>query len=253
MSPLLTIVTITRNDPAGLAATLASAGRLRERTDIETIVIDGNDGEVPPVQPLAGVHVVHRDPLGVSDAFNVGLSAANGEWIWFLNGGDTLHPEVDFEFVVRALVLTKADAIIFDIEREDGISYRPTLSEVWPPVFNWIPHPATFVRTKLVRDAGGFSGDYRIAADMDLWFRLFSRDAMVDLIHHRVTQFAAGGISSANPVSLHRENLGIIWAHRGRICSHLVRQILLVPYCILFSGTTVLLGKTPRWLLRSSY
>ena len=169
MPPLLTIVTITRNDEDGLKATLASASGLHARLDVEHIVVEGNDGGMRLVEPPTGVNVVSREPRGISDAFNTGITAARGEWIWFLNGSNTVHPEADIDLVVRALALTHADAVIFDVEREDGKNYRPTLPEICPPILNWIPHPATIVRTELVRYAGGFSSEFHIAADMDLW------------------------------------------------------------------------------------
>lgn len=250
MPPFLSIITITRNDALGLTATLTSTAPLREWMGIEHIVIDGNDPGASPVVVASGVQVVRREPRGVADAFNIGVAAASGEWLWFLNGGDMMHPEVDFEFVTRALALTKADAVIFNIEREDGITYRPSLAEIWPPIFNWIPHPATLVRAQILRDAGGFSTAFRIAADMDLWFRLFSRNAAVDLIDHKVAWFAAGGISSTNVARLWQENIRILWAHRGHIGYHLARQNLLVPYAIAVAATTVLFGHCPRWLAR---
>lgn len=246
--PLLTIVTITRNDATGLAATLASTSRLRERADVEHIIVDGNDANTSAVEAPCGVPVLRREPRGVSDAFNVGLAAASGEWVWFLNGGDTVHPEMDVDFVTHTLTLTKADAVIFDVEREDGISYRPTLPEVWPPVFNWIPHQGTIVRTEVIRMAGGFSTAYRITGDMDLWFRLFSRNTVVDLVSHHIAQFAAGGVSATDVALLSRESLRTLWANRRRVTRHFLRQALLVPYAIALLLETGLFRAPPRWI-----
>lgn len=241
----LTIVTITRDDATGCRRTVESAGSLRARDDVEHVVVDGGEPPLPSSGLPRDVRHLVRPPRGVADAFNAGAGAALGEWIWFLNGGDTVHPAADVDLVLRTLEITSADAIVFDCEREDGRAFRPSMSELWPPVFNWIPHQATFVRTARLRAIGGFSSRYAIATDLDLWYRLFAKGSTVDLVNHRVACFAAGGLSSTEHGRMARENLRVLWTNRRHLARHVARQALLVPYGIAVLVGTAYLGVRP--------
>ena len=92
--PLLSVVTVVRDDPAGLVrtsdsfrASIASIPTLADR--VEWIVVDGS---YPPAAPITipGIRNlrVQQPPRGIFEAMNEGLDHANGTWIYFLNAGD---------------------------------------------------------------------------------------------------------------------------------------------------------------------
>jgi glycosyltransferase involved in cell wall biosynthesis len=220
--PLLTIVTITRNDPDGLRATLESAAPYRRSHQVEHLVIDGSDDEhagESPTEP-ARVRSVRVPPRGVTAALNEGLRLASGRWIWFLNGGDMAHPATPPDLVLGVLARTHSGAVVFNAAIDGGHAFaRPPLAELWPPLANWIPHQAAFVRAAIARASGGFSNSYRILADWDFWLRLLGDRTTVDILDVPVAIFADGGLSSQE-VPCAREALRLFWAHKRALATH---------------------------------
>src|SRR6187549_3141778 len=90
--PLISVVTVVKNDRAGLTATLESV-RTQRFTDFEHVIVDGasTDGgvEVARAHPAPNARLVSEPDAGISDAFNKGLRLSTGTWLNFLNAGDT--------------------------------------------------------------------------------------------------------------------------------------------------------------------
>ncbi len=90
--PKLTIVTVTFNDLDGLKHTRASVLEAKG-ADLEHIIIDGGstDGTADYLAELpCEVRWVSEKDRGPYDAMNKGAALARGEWVMFLNSGDTL-------------------------------------------------------------------------------------------------------------------------------------------------------------------
>ncbi|MFZ5572832.1 MAG: glycosyltransferase [Thermodesulfobacteriota bacterium] len=204
MNHLLDIITITKDDLDGVAATVASTDRLRRFPGCGQIVIDGSsEGVRERVGLLAAggsnLEYCRQPPAGISAAFNEGLRRSSAEWIWFLNGGDTVHPGISPELLLPLLENSTADAMIFKIEfLETGkIPDHPPLWLRWPPVWSWIPHPAAIVRRNLLTRFGAFDESYRIAMDYEFWFRAFAGNAVVDTISIPLSRFTMNGLSDS--------------------------------------------------------
>lgn len=67
---------------------------INQEGNIEVILVDdGSPDESPSIcdeyaQKDNRIHVIHKQNGGVSSARNAGLDAAQGEWIWFVDGDD---------------------------------------------------------------------------------------------------------------------------------------------------------------------
>ena len=90
----LSIITINRNNSAGLHKTIESVVS-QTFTDYEYIIIDGasTDGSVDIIKQYANkiTSWVSEPDKGIYNAMNKGILKATGEYLLFLNSGDSLH------------------------------------------------------------------------------------------------------------------------------------------------------------------
>ncbi len=92
--PLVSIITVVYNAEEYLEETIQSViGQTFK--NIEYIIIDGGstDGTfdiIKKYEHAIDYYISEKDE-GIYDAMNKGIEAANGEWINFMNGGDTFH------------------------------------------------------------------------------------------------------------------------------------------------------------------
>jgi glycosyltransferase involved in cell wall biosynthesis len=200
---MLEIISITKDDLEGILSTVHSTRVLREQHSVKQIIVDSSSDTISSslrsnLVEEKNIEYIWQEPVGISYAFNMGLQLSNAKWLWFLNGGDEIHPDLDTSLLIALLKSSTADAIIFELEFADRISKRPPLYALWPPVANWIPHPSTLLKRDILNKVGGFDNTYKIAMDGELWIRLFGKGARPDLISLPLTKFASGGISESH-------------------------------------------------------
>lgn len=217
MENMLDIVTVTKDDINGVAATVRSTRVLRSHSDVRQLIVDSSNEDIrTDIQQLIknerNIDYLWQEPTGIAHAFNSGLRMSTSEWVWFLNGGDEVHQDVDPQNLLYILKGSKADAIIFEIERRQSQkrSKHPPLWSLWPPVFYWIPHPATIVRRQLFETYGTFNEKYKIAMDGEIWFRFFSKDVVVDMLSLPIALYDECGTSNTQRRHTAKEGVQII-------------------------------------------
>jgi glycosyltransferase involved in cell wall biosynthesis len=233
MKNILDIITVTKDDPEGLAASIASTAKLRSLAGVRQIVIDSSSKSIADEIKvrLSGennLEYVRQNPCGIAKAFNLGIERSNAEWLWFLNGRDEAHPKLNAELLLQILSASQAGVIVFELEwmQSGNRQIHPPIWALWPPIYgNWVPHPATLIRSGLFEQYGDFNPDYHIAMDGDLWFRLFSKNITVDMLSVPIVLYDETGISSTATVETGKEakklildNLGMLikmWLARG--------------------------------------
>ncbi|MFO1450151.1 MAG: glycosyltransferase [Opitutaceae bacterium] len=198
---LLSIVTITKDDSAGLKRTLLSTRRLRE-AGAEQIVVDGSaDPSLARTAveqaDAAGVTLLHQPPAGISLAFNTGLAVARGRWVWFLNGGDAVHATLEPGWLLTLLEATTSEVVVgaLQFDGESSPRSQPALPYLWPLVACWIGHPAALIRRDRVLARGAFKTRWKIAMDYDFWFRALDRRVPVDIVSVPFAHFDVTGVS----------------------------------------------------------
>lgn len=180
----ITLVTSVLNGMPYLSEMLASAP-----TDprVEHIVIDAGstDGGLALLATDPRLRVIARPGLPLYDAWNEGVAAAQGRYIWFLNADDRLAPDA----LPRALealgaspgidvlagnadAFTSADSATAEttIWRYDGDTLcgsAPAGLIFGAPLIN-----AKLMRRDLITACGGFDTSYRYAADREFLLRL---------------------------------------------------------------------------------
>ena len=111
ISPKFTIITITYNAARWLERTVLSI-LSQSYPNIEYVVIDGGstDGTVDIIKQYApGISFWVSEPdKGLYDAMNKGLRHATGDYVWFINAGDTLQTADTLQRVVMKISKKKS-------------------------------------------------------------------------------------------------------------------------------------------------
>jgi glycosyltransferase involved in cell wall biosynthesis len=224
MTRLVDIITITKDDFQGVCATIKSTHALRQRNEFKQIIVDGSSEETRKqieafIINESNIEYIWQKPSGISCAFNRGLTCSKSEWVWFLNGGDEVHSSVEPEKLLFIVKDNTADAIVFQIElmSSNKIMPRPPLWGLWPPIYNWIPHPSTLTRKKLYREHGNFDESFHITMDYEFWFRCLSKNTVVDSVSLKLTRYDETGVSRTQVSDTYKESNRVIRMHYWKL------------------------------------
>jgi glycosyltransferase involved in cell wall biosynthesis len=218
--PKVTVITIVLNAVDVIERTLESVVR-QDYPRLEYIVVDGgsSDGTLEVIRRYAyGItRLVSEKDGGVYEAMNKGAALATGEWILFMNGGDVF---VEKDVITRTFSSCKfyECGVIYG----DGIfsheGYR--IVECAPDQVtlrdgNGFSHQSTFVRATLQKEYG-FDVNERIAADYDLFLRLYKDHRVFRHVDVVVSEFFTGGLSSLPPLETTRLRHRVYTKHLPR-------------------------------------
>jgi len=214
----LTLISITKDDPEGIRRTLDSTEPLRVLPGVEQIIVDSTPDPVAQknleteVKGRSQCRLFWMKPSGISAAFNKGVELAQGEWVWFINGGDEFNTACSPQLVLDYLDEARCDLIVgemVDVDAKSGVvlktSARPAFHLLWPPLINWIPHPSTLIKKEWLLGMGGFRDKYRVSMDLDLWMRAIASRARFDLVSLPLSRFFSGAGVSSHKKSESRE------------------------------------------------
>ena len=208
MKGLLSIVTICKNNQAGLEATIRSV--IDQKTDeVEYIVVDGGseDGSAALLQeyaPYINIGISEPDE-GIYDAMNKGMAHSSGAWILFLNAGDVLAEGAIGRF--KGAVVSLGDEVVIYGDHYEGGKLRHAREPKFLKRHMPCCHQATFFRNTGFR----FDTRFRLAADYDLMRKIWEErgDAAFRRILHPIAEFDTTGLSSTNIVLQRQEYLRI--------------------------------------------
>lgn len=227
---LISVITVARNAETTIATTIASVAE-NKASDVEYIIIDGasNDGTVEIIKKHAQTvdRWISEPDGGLYDAMNKGIALARGRWLYFLNAGDRLRPNMlnvllddlmgaNYPEELRPKIVSGRVNIV----DEDGNSLGYTHPEQCADTRsllkqNCIAHQATLIDADLFRLHGSFGKDYRIMGDYEFWLRLMKAGVTFHFCSHVVADFARTGISSRRSSFLksRREQIDILVRH----------------------------------------
>jgi glycosyltransferase involved in cell wall biosynthesis len=189
---MFSIITIVKNDAAGLARTIDSVHD-QQFENYEYIVIDGGS-----VDGTVGILRENNDKIdfwisevdgGISDAFNKGISLSQGDYIQLLNAGDTyLDPQV-----LLKVSLLAGESVITGIARFGSKTVPPFPLSNDDPLRKraMISHQASFVRRGVYRDVGLYNPGFKIRMDYEFWLRALRRHRFL-FFPERLVDFQAG-------------------------------------------------------------
>lgn len=200
----LSIITVNLNNKDGLQKTIGSVVSQTFK-DFEWIVIDGGstDGSKELLEQYADhfAYWVSEPDKGIYNAMNKGIKVANGEYLLFLNSGDSLYEDVTLEKVIRSDL--DEDVVCGDVMVDTGEKrFRwPMLREItlYTFIYGTIAHSGgSFIRRSLFDRYGLYDETLYIVADWKFFLQAIGLgSASVKCLNDIVSVFDNNGISSS--------------------------------------------------------
>jgi glycosyltransferase involved in cell wall biosynthesis len=204
-TPLVSVVTIVKNGADVLERTIQSVAG-QSYPEYEYVVIDGgsSDGSLNIIKSYekAITSWTSEPDRGIGDAFNKGVARSRGEWIIFMNAGDSFvdsHVLQKFSEVLRES--GRFDIIHGDVQQVD--KFGKCIRTVGGPLnrrkFKFhmsVPHQAIFHNRAFFDRYGLFDTSLKMAMDYELLTR--KKDLQVLHVAAPVAATLVGGVSQQN-------------------------------------------------------
>ncbi len=233
LHPKITVVTICFNIVNEIEATLKSVTG-QTYANKELIVIDGasTDGTkqiIDNFTQLLTIAISEPDN-GIYDAMNKGMKLATGDYVVFINGGDSFADEHTLEKIADEIKQTSEPDFVYansiDLHGNERL-YRPARCHKYAWYGMFTSHQSMFYSLKLIRRENlSYDTSYRIAADYK--FTLENLKYAKTFLKSKLYTgcFSSGGISQTN------KKLGLLEANRARKESRKMGR--LARSCIIF-------------------
>lgn len=241
MPPLkITVATVTYNAGALVSRTIKS---VEEQTypHVEHVIVDGNSQDetlehIHHYQERNSVAAVRHEiqcisepDEGLYDAMNKAIDMATGDYILFLNAGDTLHDADTLARVAECAEKAKRQpAVLYGnthiVDSNGNFERQRRLAP--PEHLTWrsfksgmlVCHQAFFAKTSFARQIH-YDLRYRFSADFDWCVRIMRQAARENLplvnTHLVVADYLHEGLSTIHHKASLRERFNIMTRHYG--------------------------------------
>ncbi len=208
----ITVVTVTYNAAEWLEKTIQSV-LSQDYPNIEYIIIDGgsSDGTLEVIRNYES-HLdywISEPDKGIYDAMNKGILVASGDWINFMNAGDTFASCATLSDIICELtpeIGLFCGAIQRVNENGDLLEIRlpNKLQSVWHLIPAW--HQAMLIKTSLMKQYLYDTG-YKIAGDHDFILKCFSRGEQFKFTNKILCHMLSGGLNEQESTRTRIESL----------------------------------------------
>ena len=212
-NPLVSIITVVYNDPEGLERTIKSV-IAQDFSDYEYIVIDGGSTDstkeiIKKYSEFISFWISENDN-GIYDAMNKGIEVAKGNWLNFMNAGDTFADH---------LVLSNVKHCFFedvDLLYGDKLSKRK-IETPFPVSYLkkgiiFSCHQSMFFRKKEYR----YNLRYKIYSDYDYVCKYYKNSpSSIRYIDVVIADFEGGGVSSKVSFQKRLDKYRIVYENFG--------------------------------------
>jgi len=227
----LSVITVTYNAKHTLERTLKS---VQEQTypAIEHLIVDGNsnDGTVALIQQYENERLkwISEPDKGLYDAMNKGAKMATGDYLCFLNAGDTFYNVDTVEKMFKTIdknafpdILYGETAIVDDNGR--FLHMRRLRA---PKTLTWesfklgmvVCHQAFIVKREIVEP---YELSYRFSADFDWCIRMMKKAKNIHNTGMILVNYLNAGTTTANRKASLRERYRIMEKHYGKVSTFL--------------------------------
>lgn len=221
----ISIITITKND-RGLSDTLASlhsqklTGISVEHIIIDSLSTDDTPEIVAKYQKTARYPVtyIHESDSGRYQGMNKGIAVAKGEYLLFLNAGDTLHStdtlsEVfnqphtsDILYGDTVMVESKSNSVKWTLK--DYLVNKQFFIE------RTLFHQSTFIKKELFEKYGLYDENLKIVGDFEFFIRcVIKHHTTLEYLPLVISNYDTHGISSTMSDDFLAERASVIMRH----------------------------------------
>lgn len=216
--PLISIITVTYNAQHELEETILSIIN-QTYPNIEFIVIDGNstDDTVKIIEKYKE-HIdffISEPDEGIYDAMNKGISHAKGEWLNFMNAGDSFASLDILQQLEEKLLDTDIDIICGDRylihEGKKTLQKPKGITDFWTegsPCF----HQSMIIRKEAIAEKQ-YNRCYKLSADYEFMVRSIVEKKNFDFVDLPISNFLEGGVSKQQVIYSQIETLKILLDH----------------------------------------
>ncbi|MDR2041678.1 MAG: glycosyltransferase [Tannerella sp.] len=230
--PLFSIITVTFNAGKVLERTILSVVN-QTCPYIEYIIVDGNSSDntkdIIKQYDLAISHWISEPDAGLYDAMNKGLGMAKGDYVWFLNAGDTLPHNNTVKDLAAVAEQSGWPDILYGetdlTDRKGKILAARRLKA--PKVLTWksfrmgmlVCHQAFIAKRNI---APTYDLQYRFSADFDWCIRCMKTANTIANSHLRVVNYLYEGLTTANLKASLKERYAIMCKYYGTFVTSLL-------------------------------
>lgn len=208
---LLSIITVCYNSEKTIGKTLESIGT--QLTDeVEYLIVDGESKDqtlslIADAQKKYPIRLVSEKDKGIYDAMNKGIALAKGRWLLFINSDDCLKPGIVEKMIPVLKEAVSVGCICSDVEMVRFVEGR-RYSKIWvcetvDSRIKWYmtgSHQGLYMQKAAVEKLGGFDIQFKIVADWELLYRIYSAGYEIRYVHEVTSEFLEGGASQKQMV-----------------------------------------------------
>lgn len=221
--PKVSIITVCYNAEGLIERTLTSVLN-QTYPNVEYIVIDGKSKDrttaiIETYRTRISTYTSEPDK-SLYDAMNKGLKAATGDYVWFVNAGDTIYDTHTLENIMRQAA--GKNFIYGDVIRVDEAGNKrgwhkkiPAQDELSPRSFlngMVICHQSMIVQRAIAPE---FSLSWRLANDIDWTIRVLKKAQSRQYVQMPFCYFLEGGLSANNRWRAVKERFIVTKNHFG--------------------------------------
>lgn len=226
MTPLFSIITVTFNAEAEIDFTLKSI-KEQSFTDYEHIVMDGasKDHTIEKIKScvIDNQLIISEPDNGLYDAMNKAMKVATGEYLIFLNAGDSFSDKNALKRIAETAINSNADIVYGQTQLVDNkrtIVGKRHLTA--PSVLSFksflrgmlVCHQAFIARRSIAQE---YNLKYRFSADYEWCLRCLKQSRLNAYCDSTIINFLTGGTTLKNHKASLKERYNIMCRYYGTI------------------------------------
>ncbi len=235
----LSVITVTFNAEQTLERTLKSVSS-QSYPDIEHIIVDGksSDNTIELVQKYKNNKIkwISEPDKGLYDAMNKGINFATGEYLCFLNAGDTFFASDTVELIMQSAnsadIIYGETAIVDDSEKFLHMRHLKAPKKLTWKSFKQgmlVCHQAFIVKREI---AEPYDLNYRFSSDFDWSIRMLKKSKFITNTNLILINYLNEGMTTANRKNSLKERYKIMVKHYGSLSTILHHIWFLVRFVI---------------------